>query len=195
MSTLWSGRFDAAPDAAAFEWGSSFGFDRRLFEDDVTGSMAWARALASAGILSAGEGRDIEQALAELLEKGRSNPAFVDGSNGNLRLSNTGILDALDLLALQTGNLWQATDRAGISITPDTPKARLAAEPEISKTFYLKNVTTEDGLSEIVTVLQTILNLQMVASDESTDSIVMTATPTMIALVEKIVSDLDRPRR
>ena len=42
MTTLWSGRFDAAPDAAAFEFGSSFGFDRRLFEDDVTGSLAWA---------------------------------------------------------------------------------------------------------------------------------------------------------
>ncbi len=52
MTTLWSGRFDAAPDAAAFEWGSSFGFDRRLFEDDVTGSLAWAKALAHAGVLS-----------------------------------------------------------------------------------------------------------------------------------------------
>ena len=47
MTTLWSGRFDAAPDAAAFEWGSSFSFDRRLFEDDVTGSLAWARALGA----------------------------------------------------------------------------------------------------------------------------------------------------
>ena len=37
-----------APDAAAFEFGASFRFDRRLFEDDVTGSMAWARALAKA---------------------------------------------------------------------------------------------------------------------------------------------------
>ena len=46
MSTLWSGRFDAEPDAAAFAFGASFRFDRRLFEDDVTGSLAWARALA-----------------------------------------------------------------------------------------------------------------------------------------------------
>ena len=79
MTTLWSGRFDAAPDAAAFEWGSSFSFDRRLFEDDVTGSAAWARALAAAGVLEKAEARDIEAALAELLEKGRSNPSFVDG--------------------------------------------------------------------------------------------------------------------
>ncbi len=76
---LWSGRFDAAPDAAAFEWGSSFGFDRRLFEDDVVGSMAWARALTAAGVLTAKEGADIADALTDILERGRTNPAFVDG--------------------------------------------------------------------------------------------------------------------
>ena len=78
---LWSGRFDAAPDAAAFEWGSSFSFDRRLFEDDVTGSIAWARALAGAGVLDAGEAREIAAALAAILERGRADPAFVDGAD------------------------------------------------------------------------------------------------------------------
>jgi argininosuccinate lyase len=78
-SQLWSGRFDAAPDAAALEWGSSFAFDRRLFEDDVVGSMAWARALAAAGVLSPQEGADIAAALTDILERGRANPAFVDG--------------------------------------------------------------------------------------------------------------------
>ena len=51
---LWSGRFDAAPDPAAFDFGVSFPFDRRLFEDDVTGSLAWADALVAAGALSDG---------------------------------------------------------------------------------------------------------------------------------------------
>ena len=50
--TLWSGRFDTAPDPAAFDFGISFGFDRALFEDDVTGSIAWADALGAAGVLS-----------------------------------------------------------------------------------------------------------------------------------------------
>ena len=49
--TLWSGRFDTAPDPAAFDFGISFGFDRALFEDDVTGSIAWAEALGAAGVL------------------------------------------------------------------------------------------------------------------------------------------------
>src|SRR5256712_5335610 len=81
MTNLWSGRFDTAPDAAAFEFGASFQFDRRLFEDDVTGSVAWARALATAGVLSRDEARQIEQALTEILERGRSDPSFVDGSD------------------------------------------------------------------------------------------------------------------
>jgi argininosuccinate lyase len=79
VSTLWSGRFDTAPDTAAFEFGRSFRFDRRLFEDDVTGSVAWAQALANAGILEAEEAARLQVALAELLERGRSDPAFVDG--------------------------------------------------------------------------------------------------------------------
>ncbi len=77
--TLWSGRFDSAPDPAAFEFGISFGFDRQLFEDDVTGSLAWADALGAAGVLSAGDVAAITGALQEILEEGRRNPAFVDG--------------------------------------------------------------------------------------------------------------------
>src|SRR5712692_11592555 len=79
MTTLWSGRFGVSPDEVAFEFGASFQFDRRLFEDDVTASAAWARALAKAGVLAPDEARQIEAALADILERGRSDPAFVDG--------------------------------------------------------------------------------------------------------------------
>ena len=49
---LWSGRFTSTPDPDAFDFGVSFPFDRRLFEDDVTGSLAWAEALVACGALS-----------------------------------------------------------------------------------------------------------------------------------------------
>jgi argininosuccinate lyase len=78
MTTLWSGRLPAH-DTAAFEFGASFRFDRRLFEDDVTGSLAWARALAKAGVLGPEEARNIGQVLTELLAEGRTNPGFVTG--------------------------------------------------------------------------------------------------------------------
>ena len=77
--TLWSGRFDTAPDPAAFDFGISFGFDRALFEDDVTGSIAWAEALAAANVLSAADAGAIVIALREILEQGRRDPSWVSG--------------------------------------------------------------------------------------------------------------------
>jgi argininosuccinate lyase len=77
--TLWSGRFDTAPDPAAFDFGISFGFDRVLFEDDVTGSIAWAQALAAADVLSPGDVAAIVQALHDILEQGRRDPSWVAG--------------------------------------------------------------------------------------------------------------------
>jgi argininosuccinate lyase len=78
---LWSGRFDAAPDPAAFDFGVSFPFDRRLFEDDVTGSLAWAEALARAGVLDAKDARAIADGLAAILEQGRQDPSWVSGDD------------------------------------------------------------------------------------------------------------------
>ena len=77
--TLWSGRFDTAPDPAAFDFGISFGFDRALFEDDVTGSIAWAEALAAADVLSAADAAAIVIALREILDQGRRDPSWVSG--------------------------------------------------------------------------------------------------------------------
>jgi argininosuccinate lyase len=77
--TLWSGRFDTAPDPAAFDFGISFGFDRALFEDDVTGSIAWAEALAAAGVLSSADTTEIIAALRDILEQGRRDPSWVAG--------------------------------------------------------------------------------------------------------------------
>jgi argininosuccinate lyase len=77
--TLWSGRFDTAPDPDAFDFGISFGFDRALFDDDVAGSIAWAEALGAAGVLSDGDVSAIVSALRDILAHGRREPAWVSG--------------------------------------------------------------------------------------------------------------------
>src|SRR5512132_3010308 len=77
MAHLWSGRFAGDPDAALFEFGASFRFDRRLFEDDVTGSLAWAEALRKAGVLSDADASAIGAALHEIAAAG-ADPAFFD---------------------------------------------------------------------------------------------------------------------
>ena len=78
---LWSGRFDSAPDPAAFDFGVSFPFDRRLFEDDVTGSLAWAEALSRAGVLDAADTAAIQDGLRAILDAGHQDPAWVNGDD------------------------------------------------------------------------------------------------------------------
>lgn len=79
--TLWSGRFAQEPDAELLAFGASFQFDRRLFDDDVEGSLAWAEALERAGVLSAVDGTTIRDALAALREEARLNPGIVEGDD------------------------------------------------------------------------------------------------------------------
>lgn len=81
MAHLWSGRFDSAPDEEVFEFQSSFAFDRRLFQDDVTGSLAWAEGLASAGVLSDDDAAAIRAALEEIRARGLADPGFVQGDD------------------------------------------------------------------------------------------------------------------
>jgi argininosuccinate lyase len=81
---LWSGRFDAAPDPAAFDFGVSFPFDRKLFEDDVTGSLAWADALGRAGVLDTAAVTRIRGGLTAILAQGRRDPAWVTGDDEDI---------------------------------------------------------------------------------------------------------------
>jgi argininosuccinate lyase len=77
--TLWSGRFDEAPDPEAFDFGVSFGFDRQLFPDDVTGSIAWAEALGAAAVLTPDDAQAIVSGLRAILAEGLRDPSFVTG--------------------------------------------------------------------------------------------------------------------
>jgi argininosuccinate lyase len=81
MTNLWSGRFSTDPDPIAFQFGASFRFDRRLFEDDITGSLAWVEGLTGVGVFNKDEGEKVSAALMDILERGRRDPAFVDGSD------------------------------------------------------------------------------------------------------------------
>lgn len=49
---MWGGRFASGPDAIMEEINASIGFDQRLYKQDIAGSIAHAKMLAAAGILT-----------------------------------------------------------------------------------------------------------------------------------------------
>src|SRR6476661_9018658 len=67
---LWGGRFEGKIDPGFAEFNNSYRFDRRLFEADVTASIAYCDALVKAGVIEAGEGTQIHNALDAILKSG-----------------------------------------------------------------------------------------------------------------------------
>ena len=63
---LWAGRFSTPPAPEAQELGRSLGFDVRLAPQDVEASVAHARALEEAGVLTADGASQLEKAIAEV---------------------------------------------------------------------------------------------------------------------------------
>jgi argininosuccinate lyase len=53
--TLWGGVFSQPTDDAVRKLNDSLRFDWRLYDVDITGSLAWARALVDAGVLTGAE--------------------------------------------------------------------------------------------------------------------------------------------
>ncbi|MFC0008969.1 argininosuccinate lyase [Devosia nitrariae] len=63
---MWGGRFSSGPDAVMEEINASIGFDKRLYRQDIAGSIAHARMLAETGILTQNDRDAIVAGLAEV---------------------------------------------------------------------------------------------------------------------------------
>jgi argininosuccinate lyase len=68
----WSGRFGEPIDRLTQRFNASVGFDQRLAEFDIEGSLAHARMLAKAGVLPPGDLAAIERGMGQILEEVRS---------------------------------------------------------------------------------------------------------------------------
>jgi argininosuccinate lyase len=63
---VWGGRFREGTDALVNRFNSSIGFDRRLYAQDIEGSMAHCRMLAKQEIITDDEASKILEALGEI---------------------------------------------------------------------------------------------------------------------------------
>ncbi|MCR3922279.1 MAG: lyase family protein, partial [Firmicutes bacterium] len=64
---LWGGRFSKATDELVETFNASIGFDQRLYEEDIRGSIAHARMLGACDIIAQEEAELIITGLTEIL--------------------------------------------------------------------------------------------------------------------------------
>lgn len=78
---LWGGRFSQAADQRFKQFNDSLRFDYRLAEQDITGSVAWSKALVTVNVLTVEEQQKLEDALGILLEEVQADPEAILASD------------------------------------------------------------------------------------------------------------------
>ena len=67
MDKMWSGRFSASASSLLDQFNASIMFDRKLYREDIEGSLAHAAMLAKQGILTTEELRQITDGLNQVM--------------------------------------------------------------------------------------------------------------------------------
>lgn len=95
-ATLWGGRFTQKPHETFAEFNDSFSFDRRLFAADVRCSIAHARGIERAGLITSEEADSITGGLTQLLTDSAIDPNFfAAGAEDVHSFIETKLIDAI----------------------------------------------------------------------------------------------------
>jgi general secretion pathway protein D len=109
-------------------------------------------------------------------------------------LNNVTVIEALDLLALQTKTYWAVVNPNTIIVTNDNQQTRQFYEEQVIKTFYLGNTLATADLQEVLNTLRTLLDLRKVGVINSQNAIVIRDTADKIAMAERILQSIDKAK-
>ncbi len=108
--------------------------------------------------------------------------------------SNVTLEQALDAVALESGAFWKPVTGNIILVAQDNLEKRRALEDEEVQTFYLRNTTTPQELTEVVNLIRQLLDLPRILQVAGDNAIVMRATPDKLLLASKIIDSIDKPK-
>lgn len=109
-------------------------------------------------------------------------------------LTNQSLEQAFDNIAVLTHTWWKPISTNTIFVTEDNPTKRRDFEDNVVKVFYVKNTTSVQEFQEISTAVRTITEIRRVFTYNAQKAIVVRGTADAVALAEKIIHDLDKPK-
>ncbi|HXN21902.1 MAG TPA: hypothetical protein VOA41_04060 [Candidatus Dormibacteraeota bacterium] len=109
-------------------------------------------------------------------------------------LTNVTLEQALDIVSLQSKSFWKPVTSNIIFVAPDQLQKRRDYEEQVVRTFYLGNTVLPQDLTEIVTGLRQLLDLKRIQQINSQNAIIIRDTPDKLALIDKIIQDVDKAK-
>ena len=118
----------------------------------------------------------------------------VQTRNFNVELGESTVEQAFDYVALLTHTYWKPISATSIFVAQDTANKRRDYEDFVVKTFYITNASTVQEFQEISTAVRTITNITRVFTVTPQRALVVRGSADAVALAEKLVHDLDKPK-
>src|SRR6185295_18009040 len=114
--------------------------------------------------------------------------------NFNVDLSNATAEQAFDYLATLTHTFWKAITPNTIFVAEDNVTKRRDYEDDVVKVFYVTNATSVQEFQEIATAIRTVAEIRRVFTYNAQRAMIVRDTVDKVALAEKLVHDLDKPK-
>ena len=114
--------------------------------------------------------------------------------NFNVDLSNATADQAFDYLATLTHTFWKPLTANTIFVAEDNVTKRRDYEDDVVKVFYLTNTTSVQEFQEIATAIRTVAEIRRVFTYNAQRAMIVRDTVDKVALAEKLVHDLDKPK-
>src|SRR5487761_727651 len=109
-------------------------------------------------------------------------------------LPNVTLEQALDAVSLEAGAFWKPVTSNIILVATDNLQKRRDLEDEEVQTFYLRNNTTAQELTEVVNGVRQVLDITRIQAVASDNAIVMRTTPDKLMLASKIIDGLEKAK-
>ena len=150
MDKMWAGRFEKALDKMADDFNSSIHFDKKMYKQDIKGSLEHASMLCAVGILTPAELDSITEGLVSILD---------DLNNGSLPFD----LDAEDIHMFVEAEL---TKRIG-----DTGKKLHTARSRNDQVALDLRLYMRDEAKDIIELLKELIGSLLKQIKENQDAI------------------------
>ena len=117
-----------------------------------------------------------------------------DEQEVSIEIQNATLEDALDYVSLLSKSFWKTISPNAVFVTNDNTNKRREYQEEVVRTFYLTNAATPQEIQEVATAIRGLTDIRRIFPVNSMNALIVRGPADKIALAEKVINDIDKPR-
>jgi len=156
---LWGGRFSGKTDPLMDKFNASINFDKRLYEADILGSQAYAKALSLRNIITTEEKDTLVNGLEDVLKEWREDTFIIKEGDEDIHTANERRLG--EIVGNVAGKLHTGRSRNDQVATDFRLWAREEAKKLLAYLKQLISATVERAKKEIDVIMPGYTHLQV----------------------------------